>query len=308
MIQVKNVTKKYGNVTALNDVTFEIKQGEIVGLLGPNGAGKTTTLKIITCFISATTGEASVGNYDCFTNSVEVRKKIGYLPENNPLYEELNVFEYLYFAAEMHGMKKDKIKKALQSVVKSCGLQEKVYTSISELSKGFKQRVGLAAAMIHDPDVLILDEPTTGLDPNQVIEIRSLIKEIGKKKTIILSTHILSEVEATCSRVIIINNGKIVATGTPSELMAKKQGKGQILSVTFKATKNDAEKVLKNISDITHAKLLDTDTNEYVSFELHASEDISEKLFDETVRAKLKLVEISKSKVTLEDVFTTLTK
>jgi len=209
-------------------VSFEITQGEVVGFLGPNGAGKTTTMKIVTGFMPATSGSVSVCGFDVNDKPVAVRKLLGYLPENAPLYTDLNVWEYLSFMAEMHDVPHDKRIKRLKEVVEVCGLKDKMRSEIQELSKGYKQRVGLAGTLIHDPEVLILDEPTNGLDPNQIIEIRGLIKEIGHKKTVILSSHILSEVEVTCSRVIIINRGEIVAQGTPQELRDLSQGANRI--------------------------------------------------------------------------------
>jgi ABC-2 type transport system ATP-binding protein len=218
MITAENLTKNFGDFRAINDISFTINRGEIVGLLGPNGAGKTTTLRILTCFFNPTLGRVKYDNLDVVEDSLKIRQKIGFLPENNPLYEDLKVKEYLTYAAEMHGLSKNKLKEAVTKVMDTCGLKDRANQEIGTLSKGYKQRVGLAQALIHDPEVLIMDEPTEGLDPNQRIEIRDLIKKIGSQKTVILSSHVLSEVEATCNRVLIINQGKIVASGTPDEL------------------------------------------------------------------------------------------
>ena len=208
-LSVKNITKQYKKQIAVDDISFEIKSGEIVGFLGPNGAGKSTTMKIISCFIPPTKGTVTVCGFDVSNDDLKVKKKVGYLPESNPLYYDMYVKEFLSFIASLHKInnKKERIKEMIEMV----GLQNEQHKKIGTLSKGYKQRVGLAQAMIHDPDVLILDEPTSGLDPNQIIEIRELIKNFGKDKTVLLSTHIMQEVESMCDRVIIINEGKLVA-------------------------------------------------------------------------------------------------
>lgn len=215
-ISVKSIVKKYGEQKALNEVSFEIKSGEIVGLLGPNGAGKSTMMKILTCFIPPTSGEAAVCGFDVQEQSLEVRRNVGYLPENNPLYPEMYVKEYLEFVAGIYKISNKK--ERIAEMIEITGLQIEQKKKIGALSKGYRQRVGLAQAMIHDPKVLILDEPTSGLDPNQILEIRDLIVSIGTKKTVMLSTHILQEVEAMCSRVIIINAGVIAADDSITEL------------------------------------------------------------------------------------------
>jgi len=208
MINAIGLTKNYGPVRAVDNVSFEIREGEITGLLGPNGAGKTTTLRMLTCYLRPDGGSISVGSYTNGENPIEIKKLMGYLPESAPLYGDMLVYDYLSYVAEIRGIED---RKKIEEMGELCGILEVMHKNISELSKGYKQRVGLAQSMIHDPDILVLDEPTSGLDPNQIIEIRNLIKKIGKKKTIILSTHILSEVEATCDRIIIISRGKIVA-------------------------------------------------------------------------------------------------
>ncbi len=225
MIRVQNLTKTYGDQHAVDAISFEVATGEILGFLGPNGAGKTTTMKIITCFMPATSGNVEVDGLDVFDHSLEVRRKIGYLPETTPLYPEMNVAEYLEFIQALRQMPISSRNFRMKEMVELCGLGEVMHKDIGELSKGYRQRVGLAQAIIHDPEILILDEPTIGLDPNQVVEIRRLISTLGERKTLILCTHILSEVEAACNRVMIINHGKIVADGTPETLRAGLQGK-----------------------------------------------------------------------------------
>lgn len=210
-IIVKNLTKVYGKQKALNDVSLSIEDGEIVGLLGPNGAGKSTMMKILTCFIPPTSGDVKVCGYDIFDNTMAVRRSIGYLPEQNPLYYDMYVREFLLFVAGIHRIEKKLRRERVEEIIELTGLSKEVNKKIAALSKGYKQRVGIAQALIHDPEVLILDEPTTGLDPNQLVEIRNLIKQVGKTKTVLLSTHIMQEVDAVCSRVVIINNGRLVA-------------------------------------------------------------------------------------------------
>ncbi|MDD4271929.1 MAG: ATP-binding cassette domain-containing protein [Patescibacteria group bacterium] len=224
MIEIKNLTKKFDQNLALDDISFSVEKGEILGFLGPNGAGKSTTMKIIASFWLPTSGQVLIDGLDASEDSLSARKKIGYLPETVPLYEDMRVFEYLKFIAEIRGLDKSKTKNRVKEVVSICGLNKVLRQPIEELSKGFRQRVGLAQAIMHSPDILILDEPTTGLDPNQIAEIRDLIKTIGREKTVIFSTHILSEVSATCDRVIIINCGKIVGQGSPAELADKYGG------------------------------------------------------------------------------------
>lgn len=221
MIEIKNLTKKLGHNLILDNISFSVGDKEILGFLGPNGAGKSTTMKIITSFWPLTSGQVLVNGLDAAEHSLEFRKIIGYLPETVPLYDEMRVFEYLKFIAQIRGLEKSEISGRLKEVISTCGLKQVLRQPIEELSKGFRQRVGLAQAIIHRPDILILDEPTTGLDPNQIVEIRDLIKTIGREKTVIFSTHILSEVSVTCDRVIIINRGRLVGEGRPAELAEK---------------------------------------------------------------------------------------
>lgn len=237
-IEVHNLTKKYDSQTAVNNISFSIQKGEIVGFLGPNGAGKSTTMKMITCYIPPSSGSASVCGFDINEQSIEVRKKVGYLPEHNPLYLDMYVKEYLAFAADLGGVKNTKSR--IAEVIEMTGLQREQHKQLRQLSKGYRQRAGLAQAIIHNPEVLILDEPTSGLDPNQVLEIRDLIKELGKEKTIMLSTHIMQEVEAICDRVIIIDKGNIAADDSLSELRNSVKGK-QIVRVQFGSAVTEAD-------------------------------------------------------------------
>ena len=226
MITVQGITKKFGDITAVNNISFTIRDGEITGLLGPNGAGKTTTLRMLTCYLKPDTGAVSIGRYDVENSPVEVRRIIGYLPESAPVYGDMLAYDYLEYIAEVRGIDD---RNRIAEIADLCGISEVMHQSVGELSKGYKQRLGLAQSMIHDPDILILDEPTSGLDPNQIIEIRNLIREIGKKKTVILSTHILPEVEATCDRVIIIDRGSIVADDRTEKLQNMTGGEKLVL-------------------------------------------------------------------------------
>jgi ABC-2 type transport system ATP-binding protein len=232
MIEVTNLGKRYGSLEAIKGVSFSITAGEVVGLLGPNAAGKTTIMKILTCFMFPSYGTATVNGIDIFGDSLAIKQAVGYLPENAPLYTDLNVMEYLEFMADSRGLKGAGKQERITRVIEECGLASVIYRGIDTISKGFRQRTGLAQAIIHDPPILILDEPTTGLDPNQIIEIRQLIKRLGKEKTVILSTHILQEVEATCGRVLILNEGQIVAKGTTEEINREMRGE-VLLSLTL---------------------------------------------------------------------------
>lgn len=248
-IIVENLTKKYGEQKAVNDISFKIETGEVVGFLGPNGAGKSTTMKMITCFMAPSIGNITVDDISVNENQSLIKKKIGYLPENNPLYFDMSIVDYLRFTAEIQGVSKSDIPGRIGEMIELCGLAREKHKNINELSKGFRQRVGLAQAMIHDPEVLILDEPTTGLDPNQIVEIRKLIKELGKQKTVILSSHILSEVEATCDRILIINRGRIVADGTSETLRSQADGQ-ESLTVHIAPLNEDLEKSLLGLGSV----------------------------------------------------------
>jgi len=307
MIKIKDLKKNYGTFQALKGISFEIKKGEVLGLLGPNGAGKTTTMKILTGLLSMTDGEVTIDGNNLKKETTKIQKKIGYLPENTPLYPELNVYEHLDFVAESHGITDDKKEKAIKETIEACGLTDRLYFNISELSKGYKQRVGLAQALIHNPAILILDEPTTGLDPNQIVEIRDLIKEIGKTKTIILSTHIMQEVEATCDRVIVLREGEIVAKGTPKEL-AKGNNKGKhITQITIKGTKKAILSALK-IDGIDKVKTEESTTKGTYSFSIYSEEDMRSTITKAIVKKDLELLEISTKESSMEEVFQDLTK
>src|SRR3978361_2016114 len=232
-VKVSGLTKIYGTQKAVNDISFEVNKGEVLGFLGPNGAGKSTTMKILTCFVPQTSGTATVCGFDTTSAPMEVTKKIGYLPESNPLYYDMYVREYLEFVANVYELKE--IKSKTESIIETVGLSREANKKIGQLSKGYKQRVGLAAALIHDPEVLILDEPTSGLDPNQIIEIREVIRKLGQNKTVLFSSHILQEVEALCDRVVIINKGKLVANDTLHVLRSQSRNQ-QLVKVTFKET------------------------------------------------------------------------
>ncbi len=305
-IVVENLTKKYGAQRAVDNISFKVKTGEILGFLGPNGAGKTTTMKAITTFLIPTEGNIHVGEYSIYENAEDVKKKIGYLPESNPLYQEMPVIDYLYFVSELQGIEKHKIKDRIREMVDLCGLEGEKHKQISELSKGYKQRVGLAQALIHDPEVLILDEPTSGLDPNQIVEIRKLIKNIGREKTVILSSHILAEVEATCDRILIINKGKIVADGTAKELRKQSEGK-EILKVKIEEGENN--EIFKAIQAIESVGVVDFLQKEENTFEIQSKPELSSRrdIFKLCVERGWVLTEMTVTETKLEDIFRELT-
>lgn len=307
MIEVSNLSKKFNEVSVLDNITFSVGKGEIVGFLGPNGAGKTTTMRIITGYLSATSGQALVNGLDVFENSNEVRSLIGYLPEDNPLYPEMKVYEYLAFLAQIRNLGA-KTYQRLKKVVLSCGLEKILIQPIGELSKGYRQRVGLAGCLLHDPEILILDEPTNGLDPNQIIEIRNLIKELGKNKTVVLSTHILSEVQATCQKTIIINEGKIVACGTAAELMSKAKGKN-ILEVYIKGEdKRGIEATISQLNGVLGVKSISgKGTKQRLEIETKGNLDIRETIFKLCLKKDWVLLEQTPKVISLEEVFQKLT-
>ncbi len=309
MIEIKNVSKKIGNTKILDNVNFTVNRGEILGFLGPNGAGKTTTMKIITSFWSPNSGQVIIDGLDTKTNSLKIREKIGYLPETVPLYEDMKVFEYLKFIAQVRGITKNEIKARLSEVINKCGLRSMVKKPIDDLSKGYRQRVGLAQAIIHNPDVLILDEPTTGLDPNQILEIRSLIKEIGREKTVIFSTHILQEASAICDRIVIINNGEITGEGSPDEL-AQKAGSKELLYVKIKGMQEEILRKLNQIENIMVVSKKDQEADDVFGYEIETKDgvDIRETLSKLVMDRGWSILELNKKKVDLEDVFRELTK
>lgn len=300
-IIVSNISKQFGRQLALDNVSFSINPGEIVGLLGPNGAGKSTMMKIITCFIPPTSGEVSVHGFDIREQSLEVRKKVGYLPENNPLYTEMYIKEYLGFVAGIHHLGKSSAKRVAE-MMDITGLMPEKSKKIGALSKGYRQRVGLAQAMIHDPEVLILDEPTSGLDPNQLVEIRNLISEIGKHKTIMLSTHILQEVEAICNRAIIINQGRIVADDSTGHLLSNASGRELVMVEFDREISASGLKLIKGV--ITVKKLSG------FSWLIESAQDLDvrQEIFRYAVDNGFTVLSMQKQGNSLEEVFQQLTK
>jgi ABC-2 type transport system ATP-binding protein len=298
-IQVNNITKLYGEQKALNNVSFEIASNEIVGFLGPNGAGKSTMMKILTCYIPQTEGSAKVCGFDTQEQSIDVRKQIGYLPEHNPLYLDMYVKEFLEFVGGLYKVKN--IKTRVKEMIDVTGLQIEQNKKIGALSKGYRQRVGLAQAMIHDPKVLIMDEPTTGLDPNQLEEIRGLIIKLGKQKTVMLSTHIMQEVEAVCDRVIIINQGQIVANDTTQTL--QQNTTKQLITVEF--DKVVSREVLLKLNGVEEALLAENNTWKIVA---GLEYDVRKELFNYAVKNDISVLTLNKEEQKLEDVFKQLTK
>lgn len=311
-IKVENLTKFYGSNLAVDNISFDIKSGEIVGFLGPNGAGKSTTLKMITTYLAPTSGKIFVDGMNILDKSMEVRKRMGYLPESNPLYYDMNVIDYLQYTAELQSIPSASIPKALDRMLDVCGLENVKHMDIQELSKGYKQRVGLAQAMIHDPDVLLLDEPTSGLDPNQIIEIRKLIKELGKKKTVMLSTHILQEVQAVCDRIIIINNGAIAANATPDELQRQTNTQFRLMVVVKSPagkTTNDISNELSKIKNVTKVNVENNPSQNTWTINITSSSEkgFREDVFQKIVGMGLEMLEMKQSEATLEDIFRKLT-
>ncbi len=305
-IRVQGLTKQYGPQKAVDNIDFEVKTGEIVGFLGPNGAGKTTTMKIITCFMAANGGNVHIGDYNVKDHQDQIKSRIGYLPENNPLYHDMPVMEYLQFTAAIQGVSKSMIPERIAEMVRLCGLDVEKHKKIGELSKGFRQRVGLAQAMIHDPEILILDEPTTGLDPNQIVEIRKLIREVGREKTVILSTHILPEVEATCDRILIINNGKIVADGSADNL--RKQAQGQEL-VKIQIEGPDNNTVATALQGLGSVNMVDPVAGDFLNYSIQSASNQSSRrdIFNMCVQNHWTLLEMTPIETRLEDIFRDLT-
>jgi ABC-2 type transport system ATP-binding protein len=321
MISVRDLSKTFGSTAAVNNISFDVNRGEVLGFLGPNGAGKTTTMRILTCYLSPDHGTATVAGFDVIEDSLEVRKRVGYLPESAPLYQDMDVISYLRFVADIRGIPRNLTGERIRRMVSTCGLAKVVGRNIGELSKGYKQRVGLAQTLIHDPEILVLDEPTTGLDPSQIIEIRELIKEIGRERTVILSTHILPEVEATCSRVLIINEGAIVASGTPEELQAAAGGEDKI-HVSIKTGDARAEsggpgaaegagvkEALSSIGGVTSAERTADAAGGYARYALKVSggTDVEEAIFGMALERGWTMNELRRETLSLEDIFLKLT-
>jgi ABC-2 type transport system ATP-binding protein len=313
-IKVKNLSKEYGNVQAVTDVSFSVGDREVLGFLGPNGAGKTTIMKILTGFHFPSNGTAMIDGISVDEKPLEVKKRIGYLPENVPLYGDLTVDEYLNFAAEAHFIPKQKREEAINFSLDACALIPYRSRKIETLSKGYRQRTGLAQAILHDPPILILDEPTTGLDPNQIIEIRSLIKELGKSKTVILSTHILQEVEAICTQVLIINDGRIAAQGRPEEIAGSIKGGDTweliIKSSSVNSTDEVKEKLLR-LGNLSNMLVENTGNGLFSANFFIPAQDIDsntgERIFDWAVDNSLKILEMNRKKLSIEDIFVKLT-
>ena len=307
MITISNLSKNYGNVKAVESISFELKDGEVVGFLGANGAGKTTTLKMITGYLVPTNGEIKVNGLDIVDNTSEIQEMIGYLPELNPLYTEMRVYDYLEFLGSIRNIKGSDFKQALSRVVDKCGLSGVVHKVIADCSKGYKQRIGLAAAMIHDPKILILDEPVTGLDPNQIVEIRSLIKSLGKEKLVFMSSHILQEIQATVDKIIIIDKGKIVANGTNEELMSDFMGNVSLEMEVMKATKKSAQELQAKIPSVKFISMEKSGGVQKVNFEYPKDKDPRQDIFKYAVKSKWVILKMMPQTTNLEDIFRNLT-
>ena len=305
MIDVEGLTRYYGEKRAISDVSFHVDKGEILGLLGPNAAGKTTTMRILTCYMPPTSGNATIGGYDIFEQSMEVRRITGYLPENPPLYTELTVNDYLGFVAQIKGIEKNRLKNEVDTVVEKAALGDVRGRIIGKLSKGFKQRVGLAQSLLNNPQIIILDEPTVGLDPKQIIEIRELIKNLRGDHTVILSSHILPEVEQTCERVVIINEGKVVAEDTPENLTNRLRGSERIV-MQVEGSEETLKKALQPVSDIQKMDI-QVSANGIINIEVESGKDIRKDLANAVVKSGLGLLELTVDRFTLEDIFLHLT-
>jgi ABC-2 type transport system ATP-binding protein len=311
LIQVDGLTKKYGPTLAVNAISFQVPKGEVLGFLGPNGAGKSTTMKMLTCYLAPTDGRARVAGFDVYTQPLEVRRRIGYLPEETPLYRDMLVLEYLDYVTELRRVPKSERRARIKRIGEVTGIMGVLGKRIGELSRGFRQRVGLTQAMVHDPEILILDEPTSGLDPNQIVEIRQLIKELGREKTVILSTHILPEVEATCSRVVIISDGRLVADGRPGDLVAREHAnKFRLLLEATEAA--PAAAVRATVEQIAGVRAVSEDPSETGTLQLTITSDGARDLRRELFRAAVDngwpLLELDRREASLEEVFARLTK
>lgn len=304
MIEVKNVTKKYGKFVAVDNISFEIKEGEIVGLLGPNGAGKSTTMNMLTGFIEQTSGEIIIDGYDMLKKPKKAKKEIGYMPEGVPLYADLTVKEFVKYMAEIKGIDKKERKEKVEKIIEQTGLKDVENKLTRNLSRGYKQRVSMAGALVGEPKILILDEPTVGLDPKQITEIRKLIKELGKTHTVILSSHILSEVSQICNKVIIINKGKIVAIDTPENLESKVSSNNSVY-VTVEDTENKMEQIKGKIPQIETLKLIKTNEDGTKQYEITSKEDedLRKILFSELAKENITIFEMKKVDFSLEDAF-----
>ncbi len=309
MISIQNLTKYYDTTLAVKNISFEVQKGEVVGFLGPNGAGKTTTVRILTGFLAASSGTVLVDNLNIETDSLQIRRKIGYLPESAPLYLDMNVVDYIRFMRNMRRTGGETNGHRIKDVIEICGLGGVTKKNISELSKGYRQRVGLAQALIHDPEILVLDEPTVGLDPNQIIEIRNLVRKLAAQKTIILCSHILPEVEATCNRVLIINQGEIVADGRPDELQASFEGKGR-LTLQIKNNPESFVEKIENIKGVDRVIKQNKINDSILAIDLETVKgtDPREEVFRLCIENNSILMEMKREETSLEDIFRQLTK
>jgi ABC-2 type transport system ATP-binding protein len=308
MIEVSNLTKRYAGQTAIADLSFTVARGEIVGFLGPNGAGKTTTMRILSCFLPATSGTARVAGFDVFTQADEVRRRIGYMPENNPLHTDMRVREYLKFRARLKGLSCKKSRERVDIVMQQCALTEVSKKIIGHLSKGYKQRVGLADALVHEPELIILDEPTIGLDPNQIRSVRQLIKDLGRKHTVLISTHILPEVEMTCSRVLIMRHGKILAADTPQNLEKHHNQKGQIVA-EISGPAHELKECWEDLPDLAHFDLSPMDGNYFRCVLTPVNGvDLRAQIYELSREHNWTLRELSRSRYSLEDIYVRVTR
>ena len=307
MIKVDNLSKYYGNVKAVKSINFELNNGEVVGFLGANGAGKSTTLKVMTGYLTATSGNVYVNNLDIQEDTLEIQKQIGYLPELNPLYGEMRVYDLLEFTGNIRNITGKTFKNSLARVVEQCGLKGVIHRMVSECSKGYKQRIGLACAMIHDPKILILDEPVTGLDPNQIVEIRNLIKNLGTEKLVLMSSHILQEIQATVGRIIIINKGEIVADGTNEELMSGFMGNTKLTMEIRNAKDDSIKNLIENIPTLSLINTTKQNGSYVLQLEYPKDKDPREQLFKYAIDSKWIVTEMSPHSVNLESIFRNLT-
>jgi len=313
MIHVENLTKNFHDLCAVDQISFDVRKGEILGLLGPNGAGKTTTLRMLTCFLRPTSGSVRVKNFTIDEDALEIKKLLGYLPESAPLYHDMLVYDYLNYVANIRGLKGDEKLSRIRKLADLCGVNEVMHQPISELSKGYKQRVGLAHAMMNDPEILVLDEPTSGLDPNQIVEIRDIIRQIGKEKTVILSTHILSEAEATCDRVVIINQGKVVADSSTETLKQSASGE-YFINLCLQNTRFEPVKealgAVGGVGGIslTHVEQGHDGDTLQVRLTCQCTEDLRGKIYQKVKETDWVLLELQRETKTLENVFRELTR
>lgn len=308
MIQINKLTKKYGQIEAVKNITFNVNEGEILGFLGPNGAGKSTTMNIITGYLPATEGSVTVAGYDILEEPEEVKKRIGFLPEQPPVFKDMTVKEYLSFVSDLKYVPKNKQKAQLGDIMELCGITDHVNRLIKNLSKGYRQRVGLAQSLVGNPDVLVLDEPTVGLDPKQIIEIRNLIKSLGKRHTIILSSHILPEVSAVCERVVIINKGEIAAVDTPENL-SKGLNSASRLTATIAGPQNQVSKIINEIYGVKYNEVLGKPNKDTITYVIESDKeiDVRRPLFFAMAKAGYPIIELRSMDMTLEDIFLKVT-